>query len=145
MALHTVTFSTHNINGFHRNKNFLNSRCCTETDTIQCLQEHWLRPPFKRAKGINELKHVHSEFEGYGASAMKNSIGTKVLRGRPYGGTGFIWHKKYAIHLQLLSACVKSKSTRKRIPRSLLIYVQYNFDSYSPCILCKTLMVVHPC
>ena len=96
MADQTVTFSTHNVNGFHRNKNFLNSRCSEEPNTIQCIQEHWLRPPFKRTKGVNELKHVHNEFEGYGTSAMKNTIGTKILRGRPYGGTGFIWNKKYA-------------------------------------------------
>ena len=121
MALHTVTFSTHNINGFHRNKNFLNSRCCTETDTIQCLQEHWLRPPFKRAKGINELKHVHSEFEGYGASAMKNSIGTKVLRGRPYGGTGFIWHKKYA-------NCIKPRLDLKHERITVLEISDTRFD-----------------
>ena len=96
MATQTVTFSTHNLNGFHRNRNYLNSRCSKETNTIQCVQEHWLRPPFKRTKGVNELKNVHVDFEGFGTSGMKNSIGTKIMKGRPYGGTGFIWHKKYA-------------------------------------------------
>ena len=56
----------------------------------------WLRPPFKRMKGVNELRHVHKDFEGFGTSAMKKPIGEKILKGRPYGGTGFIWNKKFA-------------------------------------------------
>ena len=91
-----VTFSTHNLNGFTRNKNYLQTRCSNEPDTIQCVQEHWLKPPFKRTKGVNELRFVHNDFEGYGTSAMKIPVGDKILKGRPYGGTGFIWNKKFA-------------------------------------------------
>ena len=92
MAGLRITFSTHNLNGFTRNRNCLYSRCVNEPNTIQCLQEHWLKPPFK---GVNELRHVHDEFEGFGTSAMKDSIGNNILKGRPYGGTGFLWNKKF--------------------------------------------------
>ena len=95
MAGLRITFSTHNLNGFTRNRNCLYSRCVNEPNTIQCLQEHWLKPPFKRVKGVNELRHVHDEFEGFGTSAMKDSIGNNILKGRPYGGTGFLWNKKF--------------------------------------------------
>ena len=95
-----VTFSTHNLNGFSRNRNCIRNRCTNEPNTIQCLQEHWLKPPFKRVKGVNELRHVHDDFEGFGTSAMKNSIGDKILKGRPYGGTGFLWNKKFANCIQ---------------------------------------------
>ena len=95
-----VSFSTHNLNGFTRNKDFLRSRCRNEPDTIQCLQEHWLKPPFKRVKGVNELRHLHDDFEGFGTSAMKDSIGKNIQKGRPYGGTGFLWNKKFAKCIQ---------------------------------------------
>ena len=95
-----VSFSTHNLNGFTRNKEFLRSRCRNESDTIQCLQEHWLKPPFKRVKGVNELQHLHDDFEGFGGSAMKDSIGKNIQKGRPYGGTGFLWNKKFAKCIQ---------------------------------------------
>ena len=96
MANLRLSISTHNLNGFSRNKEFLQNRCRNEPDTIQCMQEHWLKPPFKRVKGVNELRHVHDDFEGFGTSAMKDSIGKRVLKGRPYGGTGFLWNKKLA-------------------------------------------------
>ena len=102
MAGTRVTFSSHNLNGFNRNRSFLNSRCVNEPDTIQCLQEHWLKPPFKRVKGVNELRFVHDEFEGFGTSAMKDSINNRILKGRPYGGTGFLWNKKF-------SNCIKPR------------------------------------
>ena len=62
---------------FSRNREFLHNRCRNEPDTVQCMQENWLKPPFKRIKGVNELRHVHDDFEGFGTSAMKDSIGKK--------------------------------------------------------------------
>ena len=96
MASQRISFSTHNLNGFTRNRKHLHARCNDEPSTVQCLQEHWLKPPFKRVKGVNELRYVHEDFEGFGTSAMKESTSKKVLKGRPYGGTGFLWNKKFA-------------------------------------------------
>ena len=98
----TIKISTHNINGFSRNKDFLRSRCENESDTIHCLQEHWLRPPFKKTKGVNQFRHLHKDVDGYATSAMKKSISEKILTGRPYGGTGFLWNKKH-------SNCIKPR------------------------------------
>ena len=95
-----ITISTHNVNGFNRSKNFLHSQCVDEPNSIRALQEHWLRPPYKKLSGVNQLRGLHSDFDGYGTSAMEKTIGTKILHGRPYGGTGFLYNKKYA-------ACVK--------------------------------------
>ena len=95
MTTHLV-ISTHNINGFERHADFLRARCENESNTVQCIQEHWLRPPFKKIKGENKLQHVHKDFDGYGTSAMKKSMQEKVRLGRPFGGTGFLWHKKFS-------------------------------------------------
>ena len=51
---------------------------------------------------MNALQHVHDDFDGYGTSAMKSVIEQKILKGRPYGGTGFIWNKKF-------SKCIKPR------------------------------------
>ena len=97
MEKQKIRISTHNINGFTRNKDFLKSRCTHEPDSIISLQEHWLPPPFKRVKGVNQLKNVHEEFDGWGTSAMRSSMETQVRIGRPFGGTGYIWNKKYSL------------------------------------------------
>ena len=102
MAKRTFKLSTHNLNGFARNEDFLRSRCENEPETIHCLQEHWLRPPFKKTKGVNRFRHLHKDFDGYATSAMKKSMTQEILSGRPYGGTGFLWNKK-------LSNCLKPR------------------------------------
>ena len=65
-------------------------------NSIRAIQEHWLLPPYKRQQGANQLRFAHPSFDGYGTSAMSYSSESKVMSGRPYGGTGFVFHKKYA-------------------------------------------------
>ena len=108
-----LSFPTHNINGFDRHADFLKTRCENEPDTIQCIQEHWLRPPFKKIKGVNKLRHLHKDFDGYGLSAMKKSMEEKVRIGRPFGGTGFLWNKKF-------SACISPRIDLKHERVSVL-------------------------
>ena len=45
---------------------------------------------------MNQLRHLHEHFDGFGSSAMTKSVGSKVTVGRPFGGTGFVYHKKYS-------------------------------------------------
>ena len=95
-----LTISTQNVNGFKRNKDFLRSLCDQNPYAIRAIQEHWLRPPYKKQSGVNEIRSLHPDFEGFGTSAMKHSAESRILKGRPYGGTGFLFNKK-------LSHCVK--------------------------------------
>ena len=48
-----ITLSTHNVNGFSRNKDFLRAQCDSNTNAIRAIQEHWLKPPFKKHSGVN--------------------------------------------------------------------------------------------
>ena len=70
--------------------------CNENPNAIRAIQEHWLAPPYKKQCGVNQLRCLHPDFDGYGTSAMKTSAETKILKGRPYGGTGFIYSKRYA-------------------------------------------------
>ena len=91
----TITISTHNINGYSRSKDFLRNQCDNAPNSIRGLQEHWLRPPYKKQFGVNQLRCVHPDFDGFGSSAMQKTVEKKVSVGRPFGGTGFIYNKKY--------------------------------------------------
>ena len=95
-GISTITLSTHNLNGYARSKEFLLSQCVSCPNSIRAVQEHWLRPPYKKQMGVNQMRHLHLDFDGYGFSAMKSSIESKISIGRPYGGTGFLYNKKYS-------------------------------------------------
>ena len=92
-----ITISSHNVNGFNRSKGFLRAQCSDAPDSIRAIQEHWLRPSFKKQAGVNQLRCLHPDFDGYGSSAMSDS---KISIGRPYGGTGFLFNKKYSRSLK---------------------------------------------
>ena len=89
----SISIASHNIHGFADRKDFLYSCCHSNPLLIQCLQEHWLRPTFKKKVGCNALRSVHVDFEGFATSAMKQTEENQIRRGRGFGGTGFIYPK----------------------------------------------------
>ena len=91
-----ITILTQNVNGFTRNKDFLFSHCDSNENLIRAIQEHWLKPPYKKQAGVNQLRTLHPDFDGFGTSAMKKNIDSQILKGRPYGGTGFLFSKKFS-------------------------------------------------
>ena len=68
-----ITLSTHNVNGYKPNKDFLKALCEENQNSIRAIQEHWLKPPYKKHSGVNQMRSLHSEFDGYGTSAMKKT------------------------------------------------------------------------
>ena len=96
----SINIVSHNINGFNGSKAFLETKCDDNVNSIICVQEHWLRPAFKNVKSINQLRTVHTNFDGYGVSGMKDVHHASVMTGRPYGGTGFIFNKDFSPFLQ---------------------------------------------
>ena len=57
-----------------------------ESHDIVCLQEHWLLPC-----DLHVLSSLHPDFNAYSHSAV--DIGSNILVGRPYGGTGVLFRK----------------------------------------------------
>ena len=96
----TLTLSTHNVNGYRNSKEFLHSRCDDATHAIYAIQEHWLKPPVRRHPGVNLLKSLHPKFDGFGSSAMTNNMNTTILKGRPFGGTGFVFSRNLSHSLR---------------------------------------------
>ena len=56
-----------------------------------------MKPPLKKHLGVNKLKQVHDDFDGWGTSAMCSSMQNEIRKGRSFGGTGFIWNKRYSL------------------------------------------------
>ena len=98
----TITIRTHNLNGFESSCDHLRRECDDASFSIAALQEHWLRPSYKRQKGVNRLKQLHPDYDSYATSGMSNHIDQKVLKGRPFGGTGFLFKKN-------LSNCIRAR------------------------------------
>ena len=98
----SICISSHNVHGFSDKKEFLHSRCHSNPLLIQCLQEHWLPPPFKKKAGTNALRSVHPDFEGFATSAMKKTEENTIRRGRGFGGTGFIYPKTLSTNIKPL-------------------------------------------
>ena len=94
---------SHNVNGFDRNESFVRDSTLSLSPCIYGIQEHWLRPPSKRLAGVNKLMSLHPDLDGWGTSAMKAKMQSKILTGRPFGGTGYIWNK-------IISNSVKPRS-----------------------------------
>ena len=73
-----ITISTHNVNGYTRSKDFIRSLCDENKNSIRALQEHWLQPPYKKQQGVNQLRVLHPDFDGFGISADCHEKGSKI-------------------------------------------------------------------
>ena len=96
----TLTLSSHNVNGFNGSKEFLHSRCESEKTAILAIQEHWLKPSIRKHQGIDRLKTLHPRYDGYGTSAMTKKMGDEIMKGRPFGGTGFLFSKNLSLNIK---------------------------------------------
>ena len=65
---------THNINGFESSKEFLYQECSVAAFDVLALQEHWLRPSFRKDKGVNKLKTLHKDYDSFATSAMEHHV-----------------------------------------------------------------------
>ena len=59
-----------------------------------------MKPAFRKQQGVNQLKFLHHDYDGYGTSAMGKQMASKILKGRPFGGTGFVYSKKLSHSLR---------------------------------------------
>ena len=80
-----LKLSTFNCTGYKSSESYIRSVLCAKYHLI-ALQETWLLP--------NELARcdaIHPDFNSFATSAV--DTGGRVLRGRPYGGLTWLWHK----------------------------------------------------
>ena len=98
----SIKLRSHNVHGFGTSKDFLYQSCNNNDFSILAIQEHWLRPACRKVKGINQLKVLHPNYDAFGSSAMDSQVETSIMKGRPFGGTGFIFDR-------ILSNCLRAR------------------------------------
>ena len=65
---------------------------------LAAVQEHWVKKD-----EFDELALVHNYFF-FAASGMKQAAAKAILKGRPFGGVAFLWHKSLNGVIATLSA-----------------------------------------
>ena len=95
LALGLVSYNMH---GFNNGFSFLKELCCDPNVNIICVQEHWLYP-----SNLSKLSDLHEDFPAFGVSAMSKHLCAGLLRGRPYGGVGFLWRKSLASRIKVVA------------------------------------------
>ena len=63
---------------------------------VIAVQEHWLT-----ADKLHLLSTVSDEF---GISGMNSELQSHICMSRPFGGVGFLWHKKHSRKITALKA-----------------------------------------
>ena len=95
-----LIISSHNICGYDNSREFLYNQCDKNDISVLAIQEHWLRPPYRKNHGTNRLKLLHPHYDAHAVSSMQKVMNTQITKGRPYGGTGFLYKKSLAKSLR---------------------------------------------
>ena len=115
------TIVSYNMHGFNQGSSTVRDlSLSTETD-IFLLQEHWLTPA-----NLYKLEEYFPQYLCIGTSAMRSSVESGVLYGRPFGGVSILVSKKLLHCTEIV--CCSDRFVVIGVSRSLIINV------YLPCI-----------
>jgi len=124
MALSALSLASFNMRGF--NSGFGMARDLSGQFSILALQEHWLSKV-----NMDKLGLINDDFCFYGVSGMNNVLSSGFLRGRPFGGTAFMWKSEFNNKVKILDADPEGRCSAICLSlgsRTLII-----FNVYLPC------------
>ena len=104
----------------------LNELCCNNDLTIIAVQEHWLR-----AADLDKFNLVHSEYNFHAISSMCSAASVDILKGKPFSGVAFLWHKSVNGCINFIQADPNGRSLVFKLSlgqKSILL-----FNLYLPC------------
>ena len=76
----SLKIRSHNLNGFNSSREFIRRECEDLSFSILAMQEHWLRPSFRKQKGVNLLKTLHPDFDSFATSGMNDHLNQRILK-----------------------------------------------------------------
>ena len=102
---------------------------CSKISNIIAVQEHWLR-----SDELDKFNIINADFNYHAVSAMDIAVSLGILKGRPFGGVGFLWRKCFDSNIQVLSndpadGCLVIKLNINS--RSILLFNMY-FSCFEP-------------
>ena len=115
--LHIVSYNMH---GFHQGYAFLEDLCSVNCPDVLLLQEHWLTPD-----NLFSFDKYFSNFFSFGCSAMRKTVESGMLRGRPFGGVMMLIKDHLRNHTETVKC--DDRYTIVRIGNLLIVNV------YLPC------------
>ena len=124
-----LTISSFNMRGFNSGLSILNQLCASHS--IIAFQEHWLRED-----ELHKLALVHRDFSFHASSGMRNAVTKKITVGRPFGGTGFLWHQSLDSQVQYIATdhdgrCIAIKLKFNNVTLIIFnVYFPSYYDSY---------------
>ncbi len=121
-----VKITSYNLHGFDIGLPFLKT-LCSEFDFI-LVQEHWLL-----SSQLFKLGSVDNDFSFFAISAMDHKSQCGILKGRPFGGVGILWRKKFGNLVEVIN-----KDTEGRA-----LTVKFNCNINEKCLLITC--VYFPC
>src|ERR1051325_4894754 len=120
----SLPFASYNMHGFRNGAGMLNELC--RTHKVISVQEHWLRED-----ELNKFSLVHNDFNFHGASGMMGAAASGLIRERPFGGTGFLWHKSFNNSMKFISCDCDNRCIV--IKCNINNFVLLLFNIYFPC------------
>src|SRR2546425_4534921 len=95
MAGDSLHFASFNMRGFKTGASMLVDLC--NSHNIIAFQEHWLR-----SDDLKKLSLINKDFNFYAASGMDRASSEGLLRGRPFGGVGVLFHNSLQSSIKLI-------------------------------------------
>jgi len=120
----SLRICTLNLHGFNNSKIYL-QELCSNADII-CVQEHWLSDSL-----LNKFSDIHDNYYFYGCSAMNNACSSGILRGRPFGGVGFLCRNSLPVKIGLVGHHTDGRVITVTVDSSNLHILM--FCVYLPC------------
>ena len=100
---------------------------------IIAIQEHWLSN-----HNLDKLNSIKNTFNVFCVSGMNSSLSFGLLRGRPFGGVAFVWHKYLAWHIYYVDSDGEGRCTAIRLTINCRVIILFaNFAVYFPCLSSK--------
>ena len=86
-----IQISSFNCTGIKSSREYISTNICINSDII-AMQEMWILP-----HEVDVCQSIHRDFTGFAKSSVDVEKGP--LRGRPYGGLGFLWRSSLDAHV----------------------------------------------
>ena len=125
MAAFSLQLASYNMHGFRSGASMLLD--LSYIHKIIAVQEHWLR-----SDDLKKFTSINEDFNFHAISSMDKALSLGLLRGRPFGGVGFLYHKSLQSCFKVLghdnsNRCLAAKLS---LPNKNIVL----FNVYFPCV-----------